>query len=888
MSHVETLAPGTELVGDFRIETVLDAGGFGITYVAREIALDRQVAIKEYFPIDFAARRDQGSAVPRSADCAPDYEWGLERFIDEAQTLARFDHPNIVRVFRYFRANNTAYIVMKYEEGRSFKRWLADLGRAPRQRELDQFVDPLLDALSVVHAADMLHRDIAPDNIIVRSDGSPVLIDFGAARSDLAQHSRTVSALVKPGYSPYEQYAEIGKQQGPWTDIYALAATLYHAITGKRPPDAPSRVVRDELVPAREAAISAYRARFLKAIDRGLLIDIKRRPQGIAEWRGDLLAPEEKGQRGWFGASFAGRQQAAITAGDVEHTAKTVVLGNGGEDGGDHADGAVPPPPDVPGHRGRIVDFLDGVRPSPRKTAMLDKADAVGLEATAERAGQGERAGRDETAGVATKPEKSQNPKRFGLFTRLAEVRREAPAGKEKPKKVIRVEAAKVAPAVAAARQPASPAGLRRTWRRPLLPPARRRGFGWLSIGAKLSVGVAVATMAVQLQATMPEWDPRHGGRLTAGGPPPLPQQMPIVTGSVDRRGIQAPERRFAGFAAASSGGAREVVPDGDGMVPANASAAAGASAGASAVFASASRPGPPTFLARTFEAHEGGVSHIAFARGGKLLVTAGGDGLLKIWDGATFEMKRSIELADGPAFSLAVLGEKAVIGHENGRIGLWHLDLGMRLKSFKRNDAPITALAFAGPNRFLAGASDWTVSLWDMAEPSVALHTFEGHERDVLAVAYQPKAGLIASASADRTALIWEAKTLSLVRRYRRQRAFITAIAFAPGEDAVLIGTLDGDISLYSTTSRRRVRRYRGHDERVSALTFLPGGETFVSASGDGTIRLWDVEQQRARQTFGAAGAGVRSVAVQTGNGVIASAKADGTVQIWTMDASK
>ena len=119
MSHVETLAPGTELVGDFKIETVLDAGGFGITYVAREIALDRQVAIKEYFPIDFAARRDQGSAVPRSADCAPDYEWGLERFIDEAQTLARFDHPNIVRVFRYFRANNTAYIVMKYEEGRS-------------------------------------------------------------------------------------------------------------------------------------------------------------------------------------------------------------------------------------------------------------------------------------------------------------------------------------------------------------------------------------------------------------------------------------------------------------------------------------------------------------------------------------------------------------------------------------------------------------------------------------------------------------------------------------------------------------------------------------------------------------------------------------------------
>jgi len=263
MSHVEALATGTELVGDFRIEKVLGAGGFGITYLARETALDRLVAIKEYFPSDFAARRDLVSAVPRSGDCTADYEWGLERFIAEAQVLAKFDHPNIVRVYRYFRANNTGYMVLHYEDGQSLKGWLTKLGRAPRQGELDKLVAPLLEALSVVHAAEMLHRDIAPDNIIVRSDGAPVLIDFGAARGDIAQHSRTVSALVKPGYSPYEQYAEIGRQQGPWTDIYALAATLYHAVTGKRPPDAPSRIVKDELVSAREAALGAYRTRFL-------------------------------------------------------------------------------------------------------------------------------------------------------------------------------------------------------------------------------------------------------------------------------------------------------------------------------------------------------------------------------------------------------------------------------------------------------------------------------------------------------------------------------------------------------------------------------------------------------------------------------------------------
>lgn len=205
MSNALALMEGTVLAGDYRIERMLGAGGFGITYLAVEPALQRYVTIKEYFPADFAARAEDQAAVPRSQGSLPDYRWGLDRFIEEAQALARFDHPNIVRVFRYFRANNTGYIVLKFEEGANFKGWLKGLGRAPRQNELDAVAGPLLDALGVLHAENFLHRDIAPDNIIVRKDGSPVLIDFGSARGDIAQHSRTVSALVKPGYSPYEQ-----------------------------------------------------------------------------------------------------------------------------------------------------------------------------------------------------------------------------------------------------------------------------------------------------------------------------------------------------------------------------------------------------------------------------------------------------------------------------------------------------------------------------------------------------------------------------------------------------------------------------------------------------------------------------------------------------------
>src|SRR5688572_30052379 len=284
-TNLLALPEGTELVGDYRIKRVLGAGGFGITYLADETALGRVVTIKEYFPAEFAARRNS-SAVPRSRDVTEEYKWGLDRFIEEAQTLARFDHPNIVRVHRYFRANNTGYMVLKFEEGGSFKAWLRGLKRPPSQADLDRMIAPLLDALEIIHDADFLHRDIAPDNIMVRKDGSPVLIDFGSARGALASQARTVSALVKPGYSPYEQYATSGANQGPWTDIYALGATLYHAITGKRPPDAPSRVVNDEYVPAREAAPGSYRATFLDAIDKALRIEVGQRPQRIADWRG--------------------------------------------------------------------------------------------------------------------------------------------------------------------------------------------------------------------------------------------------------------------------------------------------------------------------------------------------------------------------------------------------------------------------------------------------------------------------------------------------------------------------------------------------------------------------------------------------------------------------
>jgi len=193
MTNLIALPSGTVLVGDYRIERVLGAGGFGVTYLAEELALGRPVTIKEYFPSDIAARADGIDVLPRSQDAAGDYNWGLERFIEEAQTLAKFNHTNIVQLHRYFRDNKTGYMVLHFEEGQSLKGWLKALGRAPRQKELDTILSPLLDALEMIHKADFLHRDIAPDNVIIRKSGDPVLIDFGSARGEVASRSKTIS-----------------------------------------------------------------------------------------------------------------------------------------------------------------------------------------------------------------------------------------------------------------------------------------------------------------------------------------------------------------------------------------------------------------------------------------------------------------------------------------------------------------------------------------------------------------------------------------------------------------------------------------------------------------------------------------------------------------------
>ena len=292
------------LDGSYRITRVVGSGGFGITYEAQDVNLSNAVAIKEYYPVDFADRNADMSVRPKSNRHKHTFDWGRTSFLDEARTLARFEHPGIVRVLRVFEANATAYMVMRFEHGLSFERWLAALDGPPAQAKLDGIVALLLEALEVIHAARILHRDIAPDNIIIRPDGTPVLLDFGAARRVVAPCSRPVTGIVKAGYSPQEQYANDSRLQGPWSDIYALGATLYRAVTGGPPEEAALRMIDDRMPSATRAARGGYREEFLAAVDACLKVDPSDRPQSVMQLRPLLMGRQKpkSNAAGWTAA----------------------------------------------------------------------------------------------------------------------------------------------------------------------------------------------------------------------------------------------------------------------------------------------------------------------------------------------------------------------------------------------------------------------------------------------------------------------------------------------------------------------------------------------------------------------------------------------------------
>jgi non-specific serine/threonine protein kinase len=308
------LAPDTQ-IREYHLQGVLGEGGFGIVYRAYDTGLDRTVAIKEYMPCALASRgaSHQIQVIPQHREA---FEAGLRSFLNEARLLAKFSHPALVHVYRFFEENGTAYMVMRYYEGQTFRAFLVGQQQSMDERWLKAMLTPILDGLEMLHAADCYHRDIAPDNVFLSVSGMPVLLDFGAARRIIGDMTQALTTVLKPGFAPIEQYADDGAMpQGAWTDIYQLGAMLYRAITGKVPATSVARMIND---PIRELTLTqypGYSAQFLRGVHQALSVRPADRPQSILEFKSLL------GVEGFTASSFSA--WSASDAGPFDMLART-------------------------------------------------------------------------------------------------------------------------------------------------------------------------------------------------------------------------------------------------------------------------------------------------------------------------------------------------------------------------------------------------------------------------------------------------------------------------------------------------------------------------------------------------------------------------------------
>lgn len=284
------LAEGGRLL-EFDIIRVIGIGGFGIVYLAHDRALDRMVAVKEYMPASLAMRVGPTQVEVRSQRHADSFGIGMRSFINEARLLAQFDHPALVKVYRFWEANGTAYMVMPFYEGATLMQHLAQAA-PPDETWLRGMLSPLLDALDTLHRTQCFHRDISPDNIFILQDGRPLLLDFGAARRAITDADQSFTVILKPGYAPIEQYADDPSlRQGPWTDLYALASVVRFAISGRSPIPSVNRVVNDAQAALAHEFAGRYRERFLRAMDQCLAVRPQDRPRDVAALRALLDLP---------------------------------------------------------------------------------------------------------------------------------------------------------------------------------------------------------------------------------------------------------------------------------------------------------------------------------------------------------------------------------------------------------------------------------------------------------------------------------------------------------------------------------------------------------------------------------------------------------------------
>ncbi len=841
--HPLALPVGTELVGDYVITKVLGAGGFGITYEANERSLDRTVAIKEYFPVDIVEREGWALVKARSTTLDMKYARGLRRFIEEAKAITQFNHPNIVRVLRYFKTNNTAFMVLHYEEGLDMGVWRDGLSSPPTQNQLTAIIKPLLNALELIHSNDFLHRDVAPDNIIIRKDGSPILIDFGSARSELTFNSKTVSALVKSGYSPFEQYAKNSKEQGPWTDIYSFGATLYQMVTGEAPPDSLSRLAADEMIPAKKRAKRYFSRDFLAAIDSALAIKIEDRPQSIDEWRA-LLFPAA-----------------------AQETKKI----------------KTPKKPKMP-----ILAGLKSVRKIrfrlPRRSDILKKSGQASVADLIEKSGlKPARITSNASklwssvwawlSNLVPKRDPNASRRKSRKNLRLHRQKDGSPAGNddaENPRslRALLYELDEEYKDIAHEQAIEDVANLPPTpkIKKPKKP---RKPFAPVFFAKIRKILQTLKNVVIKLFRSLSLLVRFAAGLLLLGSLALLINYYrPDLTKMANKVDV----------------------PDG-----LNASSTAKPPNTKKAIRKPRPKPkakpkpkpkpvlAPPSHLLKTLNAHKGGVVNLLVSNNGNQLISSGADRTIKIWNLANGSLSQSFEPHQQAITALDVLGNRLVQGDASGNIFLFDLTRTEQLATFKAIDGPISTVAFVGRGNdlltgsnqgelaywefrdgeylraeirgaahsdairsivthrryFVTGSADHSVKLWRRSRKRL-IRTYLSHDGPVNAVALSPKAYRMASGSSDDTIKIWSPKSRRLRRTLQAQQGSVTALAFAQNGKWLASGGLDHSIKIWNARNGKLVRLFKGHTGMVQKLMFSPDKKQLISASTDGSIRFW------------------------------------------------
>jgi serine/threonine protein kinase/uncharacterized protein YjiK len=814
----------------YHIQAILGKSRFGITYLALDTKLNSTVVIKEYFPNQLVIRKDDQRVQPQSDPDKEIFRFGLEQFLKESRVLAQLKHPHIVQILHLFQSHSTAYRVMPYEPGQNLAEALKSGGTAT-QAEIMAILPPLLSALKAIHQAGFLHLNIKPNNIYLRAkDNVPILLDFGAARHALGSYNNNLSMMGTPGYAPLEQY-QSKKTQGAWTDIYALGAVLYYAISGNTPLEAPKRVQAiklknqsDPLPPATQIAHERYSKRLLQAIDWALEVGKNDRPQTVVQWESRLTPKPQKSRKSTkFPLTVLFQREKLKGLFQRRKVAEK------------------DQPQTVAQRESHLV-------PKSRKSTKSTKFSLTALFQTEKLKGffqKGKMAEKARPQTVAQSHLAPKSPKfslspllkkkvKFSLIPffqtekRKGRVQTEKVGKKDRPQTVAQ---SRLAP---------------KSRKSPLTAVFQRREFRQ-SVKRIMVAVLAVMIFAATLGFGYVFYDEK---RLAW-----LKQQ--------ERERIEAEKKRAREhFLTLLQQPSRQTS-------------------------AAQTKPRLPRKEIRSLQGHEGGVcvdGCVAFSPDAQLLASGSWDNTIKLWEVSTGNTLQTLRGHRDLVLSIALSPNGLLLasGSADSTIKLWEVSTGKALQTLTEQDSWVGTLAFSPDGQILAaeGANN-TVKLWEL-NTDKAPQSLTGHENAVSSIAFSPDGRLLASASFDSTIKLWELSTGNVLHTLKGHKKEVLTVAFSPDGKFLASGDAVSAIKLWNVSTGKARRTLKGHSNWVLSVTFSPDGRTLASASHDYTIKLWNVRRGKLLRTLTGHENDVNAIAFSPDGKIFASGSRDKTIKLW------